>query len=44
MVVATVETSTKTLVAETSTAAIPKFPLVYVNDINADRMIRVPGG
>ena len=44
MVVATVETSTKTLVAETSTAAIPKFPLVYVDDINADRVIRVPGG
>jgi hypothetical protein len=44
MVVTTVETSTETLVANTSTAVIPKFPLAYVDDINADRVIRVPGG
>jgi hypothetical protein len=44
MVVATVETSIETLVADTSTAAIPKFPLAYVDDINADRVIRISGG
>lgn len=48
MVVATVETPTETPtetpVADTSTAAIPKFPLAYVDDINADRVIRILGG
>jgi len=44
MVVATVETPTEMLIADTSTAAIPKFPLVHADDINADRVIRIPGG
>jgi hypothetical protein len=44
MVVATVETPTETLIADTSAVVIPKFPLAYVDDINADRVIRVSGG
>lgn len=44
MVVATVETPTETLISDTSSVVIPKFPLPYVDDINADRVIRVSGG
>jgi hypothetical protein len=44
MVVATVETPTEPLIPDTSAVVIPKFPLAYIDDINADQVIRIPGG